>query len=474
MKAPTTRTPPPSRNPIEPPDVPPAPSPPSDQPGKPARRRPLSGAKKPQPKPLAGSVQVHGGWYTLRVRVGDRQPRFKLGKVDEMSEAKANEKAAAWLERMAREGRSAAPTTPAGVTVKAHFEAWISGDLFRKYGAVNGLKIKASADDDRARARCYIYPEIGKKLVVHVTEEDIDRVMGRVPPERRAGTRARIHSLLHRGFDLAIAPARLRKDNPVTRYHKPAKDPLKLFAYLFPSELLALLACRAVPLGRRVLYALAIYTGLRKSSLLALTRKAVDLDNRTLLSRVSKTGIAQLFEIPPSLVWVLRGWYRVAPTSDPAAKILTALDLGLREGRHQEAEALRADLRAAGITREMLFAKGPNVEPLRFHDMRGTFVTWAKRAGKGDGWISDRTGHLTPEMIQRYTRAARTLEDLRIDPFRSWPERSPSWWRFFLPGVGPMGAARAPRVLLRQRPRAGRPTSPALARRVPNHVPTRT
>src|SRR5262249_46078104 len=114
---------------------------------------------------------------------------------------------------------------------------------------------------------------------------------------------------------------------------------------------------------------------------------------------------------------VLRGWYLVSPAADHDARILTAEDLGLHEGRHEEAEALRADLRAAGITREMLFAKGPNVEPLRFHDMRGTFVTWAKRAGRGDGWISDRPGHLTPEMIQRYTRAARTLEDLRIDPF---------------------------------------------------------
>ncbi len=58
-----------------------------------------------------------------------------------------------------------------------------------------------------------------------------------------------------------------------------------------------------------------------------------------------------------------------------------------------------------------------HIEPLRFHDLRATFTTWAKRAGKGDGWIADRTGHLTPEMIQRYNRAARTLEDLRIEPF---------------------------------------------------------
>jgi hypothetical protein len=49
--------------------------------------------------------------------------------------------------------------------------------------------------------------------------------------------------------------------------------------------------------------------------------------------------------------------------------------------------------------------------------MRGTFVTWARRQGRGEGWITDRTGHLTPEMVERYNRAARTLADLKYEPF---------------------------------------------------------
>lgn len=57
------------------------------------------------------------------------------------------------------------------------------------------------------------------------------------------------------------------------------------------------------------------------------------------------------------------------------------------------------------------------MQPMRFHDLRATFVTWAMREGRGDGWISDRTGHLTPEMRSRYARAARTLSDLDYVPF---------------------------------------------------------
>ena len=69
------------------------------------------------------------------------------------------------------------------------------------------------------------------------------------------------------------------------------------------------------------------------------------------------------------------------------------------------------------MTRSILHTEADNVERLRFHDLRATFVTWAMRQGRGDGWISDRTGHLTPEMRARYARAARTLADLKYQPF---------------------------------------------------------
>ena len=81
-----------------------------------------------------------------------------------------------------------------------------------------------------------------------------------------------------------------------------------------------------------------------------------------------------------------------------------------------EGKALRADLRTAGVTREELFARGPNVKPLRFHDLRATFVQWALRAGESHQWIADRTGHMPPAMIENYARAAST-QDLEIEPF---------------------------------------------------------
>jgi hypothetical protein len=47
------------------------------------------------------------------------------------------------------------------------------------------------------------------------------------------------------------------------------------------------------------------------------------------------------------------------------------------------------------------------------------------REGRGDGWISDRTGHLTPEMRSRYARQARMLADLRYEPFPEVHDAAP-------------------------------------------------
>jgi len=214
-------------------------------------------------------------------------------------------------------------------------------------------------------------------------------------------------------FRLAEYPMRLRTTpNPVSKRMMPAKDKPKLFSYLLPDEVLLLVSAPSIPMGRRVAYALAVYTGLRKGSLLSLRWEHVDLANGLLTVLHTKTGHPQCFEIRADLVGVLRRWR--ASRSAVASDAVIA-DCEIDAGR--EAQVMRDDLRAVGVTREVLFSDDPKVEPIRFHDCRSTFVTWAKRDERGDGWISDRTGHLTGEMIDRYTRAARTLADLRIKPF---------------------------------------------------------
>jgi hypothetical protein len=69
-------------------------------------------------------------------------------------------------------------------------------------------------------------------------------------------------------------------------------------------------------------------------------------------------------------------------------------------------------------------------EPLLSHDLRSTFRTWARRDGKTDACISERTGQeVTGDMINRYDRGAQTLADLAYAPFPTSQTRCPSSWK---------------------------------------------
>ena len=114
---------------------------------------------------------------------------------------------------------------------------------------------------------------------------------------------------------------------------------------------------------------------------------------------------------------LLDAWYAQRGEPDDDQPIVRETDIGCEAKRI--ATTLRDDLRLAGVTRSILFEdEAENVQALRFHDLRATFCTWARRAGKSDAWISERTGQeVTGAMIARYDRGAQTLEDLRYAPF---------------------------------------------------------
>lgn len=379
-----------------------------------------------------GTLEWRSDHWWVRVSLPDgTRPRYRLceGRTcacATMSEERRREAAAAVAERERESVRREVAEqqqadAEARLTVRQFGERWTSGKLYETHGEVRGLRVKASASDDESRLEAHVYPLIGPRPIADITEAEIERTLAeaarraatkRGKPWRQA-TKFQVYQAMRRLFDLAVKPGRLRTDNPVSRDLRPRKDKPKLFGFLYPAELLALLGCREVLLVRRVLYAVAVYTGLRKGSLRALRWGDVDFVNRTLTVLTTKTDVPLMFEISADLAAVLQA-YRER-LGNPSDKTPIIGDLGCKPDR--EAETLRADLKAAGVTREILFSDSANVEPLRFHDMRGTFVTWARRQGRGQGWITDRSGHLTTEMVERYNRAARTLADLKYEPF---------------------------------------------------------
>jgi integrase len=385
-----------------------------------------------------------GCWHAKVSIPGEGRKRTKLSAADgryltdREGDRELARSLAADISTMARSDAAARERNrlAARTTVRDFGKLWTSGDLLKRYGEVRGLKVKRSVDDDRWRLEAHVDPWIGNMAVVDVTEQDIERCVARATAAAekklgrpwRSATKFQLYQLLKRLFDLAVKPGRLRTDNPVSSDLRPRRDAQKLYSFLYPTELVALLGCAEVPLARRVYYALAVYTGLRKGSLSALTWESIDFEHGTITSLESKTGLPQIFAqsdatLPglQSLTVVLKRWHEHCGCPDASAPIVG--DLGCREGR--EADALRSDLRAAGVDRALLFARSQHVEALRFHDLRATTVTWARRAGKGRGWIADRTGHLTDAMMQRYDRGARMLADLKYQPFPDISEALP-------------------------------------------------
>jgi integrase len=325
-----------------------------------------------------------------------------------------------------------APSGPASdwSTVRKLGEAWTSGEMFKRFGRVNKLRVKAGAKIDAWTLAAHVYdvktrgpagPAFGDLAVADVTSDDVAIVMGAQPSEHRAETRIKQYNRLHRLFELAEFPCRLRREgvNPVRKYLRPEMDPEKLFCFLYPTELVALLGCDRVPLARRVLYALATYTGQRKGSLFALRWRHVDSDHGTLASFKTKTGRAQYFVADRGLMVLLAAWRELQGNPADDEPIVRESDIDVKGGPKRIAGVLRADLKRAKVTRAILFEDtAENVESLRFHDLRSTFCTWARRAGKSDAWISERTGHdLDGKMISRYDRGAQTLADLDYAPF---------------------------------------------------------
>lgn len=202
---------------------------------------------------------------------------------------------------------------------------------------------------------------------------------------------------------------RIRRDNPSADVEPPETGDDRSKTFLYPSEFLRLVSCADVPLYWRRLYAVAVYTGCRAGELGALLRSDVDVehgiisitkavDRRTGEIKSTKTGKTRDIPIEPNIATLLRvllaqdgpRWLRMPPDED-------------------RAELLRAHLAKAGVTRAALTADDDLHKPITFHDLRGTYATWAAVRGDDPLRIKQRCGHASFQTTEGYIRAAEVL-----------------------------------------------------------------
>jgi integrase len=199
-------------------------------------------------------------------------------------------------------------------------------------------------------------------------------------------------------------------------------------AYLYPSEDAALLGCRFVPLGYRLLYGFLAREGLRISEAMGLTWRDVDLVRGVVTLDRNKTDDARAWALGQGVARALRLW-KERSTHAQVFAYDSVLDVdGI-------AERLRGDLMSAGVERAELHTAGENRGRFRVHDLRGTFVTLALANGKSETWVADRTGHTSSQMINRYRRAARSAQELELGELT--PLDVALDWNDDCPGIAP-------------------------------------
>jgi len=217
---------------------------------------------------------------------------------------------------------------------------------------------------------------------------------------------------------------RCRSDDPSHRVEGPDRGVRKVKQYLYPSELLTLVASERVPIRWRRLFALAVYSYARSGELEALERSDVDLEHATVhvhrsVDRVrnkgkvksTKSAVARRIPIEPELVPLMR--VLVAETQN---RIFKMPSVGVLSSK------LKHYLARAGVERSELFTSDATRKAITFHDLRATGITWCAVRGDDPLKIMQRAGHASFETTRGYIREAENLRSSFGSVFPALPK----------------------------------------------------
>jgi integrase len=220
---------------------------------------------------------------------------------------------------------------------------------------------------------------------------------------------------------------RCRDTNPCDNVAPPDGGESRARPWLYPREATQLLACEAVKLEHRQLYAIAAYTFLRPGELASLTWEDVDFEAGLIHVRKAMNWDSGLNKAPKT-----RNARRALPihanlrplleamATDPGDHVWPDLD-GWNESRG--GQTFRADLATAGIERPSLFSGNEDTLPADFRSLRTTGATWAAISGLDGRTLERRIGHADKLTTDRYVGVAEDVTGGAIGvPFPPLPD----------------------------------------------------
>jgi integrase len=317
-----------------------------------------------------------------------------------------------------------------GITIKQLAELWTSGDLAEQYPDHVRAKRSSNADERMlawlGKVRMSDGCTFGDRSVAAITLDDCDHVMTALPKTAASpASRRQYAQALRKLLVYAVYPLRVRETLPIPKGWLPKARSDKAKAWIYPSEDLALMRCRNVPLVRRLFYGILVREGLRLTEALALTWADVDLKRGVLRLDANKTDDPRSWALAVDVARALEAWRKLSgKRAEKAPRIFPRALIG---ERWPLARALREGLELAGVRRPELTVPKEGRRVLRAHDLRGSFVTLALAAGQTEAWVTDRTGHRSSQMIYLYKRAARTAAELSLGWFAPLDEAIPEF-----------------------------------------------
>lgn len=332
-------------------------------------------------------------------------------------------------------------SSPAGETC----DEWI--ERFIKYQRELGM---TDATKKRSRWMKWISPKIGAKPMTLVTRNDVEDIRDAldvaIAAWKRDGackttitgkTAMNAWSALTSSFRAATSGKRrdLRildgKPNPCVGVEPPGdRDSRKARrkTFLYPKESALLLACEAISLEWREVYALALYTYLRPGELRVLTHADINLDDGVINVTKAWDYVDEKVKAPKT-----RNGVRRVPIDAQLMPLLRrmreeATDLSAPIARHlvlygedHLAESFRKHLKLAGVDRAELHISTPTHVQSNFRSCRDSGITWLAMSGVSVDKIMRRAGHDHIQTTMGYVKLAEDLTGDLGEPFGPLP-----------------------------------------------------
>jgi len=225
------------------------------------------------------------------------------------------------------------------------------------------------------------------KYISEITPQDIERYKAERSLNVKPATVNRDLSCLKHMFNKAIQWG-YAQANPMKAVNL-LKEPPGRLRYLSKEEALRLL--EVLPVGTKIIVSFALNTGMRKSEILNLAWKDIDLKNRLVIVEKTKTNERRIIPMNDIIYNLL---IKLSTTKITDNIFTDDIKVNLRK-------SFEAGLKKAQIT------------DFRFHDLRHTFASHLVMAGASLKVVQQLLGHKDIKMTMRYSHLSQEhLQDI--------------------------------------------------------------